>query len=96
MDSMRDVLKRNLGRSLEALPELDRLAAAWPVACGKAMAERGELAGFAEGVVRIEVRDAAWLDQMRSMRAVLESELARIAGVKIAGIHFEVKQEKRR
>jgi len=96
MQTMREMLKRNLGRSLEALPELDRLAAAWPVACGKAMAERGEIACFDDGVVRIVVCDAMWLDQMRAMRAVLESELAKIAGVKIAGIHFEVKQEKRR
>ena len=99
MDSMRDMLKKNLARSLEALPVADRLAAAWPVACGKAMADRGEIIGFANGVVEVEVRDAVWLDQMRSMGAVLERELARIAGVKIAGIHFEVKgfrPEKRR
>jgi hypothetical protein len=92
MDSMRDMLKKNLARSLEALPVADRLAAAWPVACGKAMADRGEIIGFANGVVEVEVRDAVWLDQMRSMGAVLERELARIAGVKIAGIHFEVKR----
>jgi len=92
MDSMRELLKKNLARSLDTLPAQDRLAAAWPVACGKAMADRGEIVGFEDGVVRIEVESAVWLDQMRSMRAVLESELAKIAGVKIAGIHFEVKR----
>jgi hypothetical protein len=91
METMRELLKRNLARSLEALPELDRLAAAWPVACGKAMADRGHILGFEDGVVRVEVESAVWLDQMRSMCAVLESELAKIAGVKIAAIHFEVK-----
>ena len=96
MNSMRDLLKQNLARSLESLPEMDRLEAAWPVACGKAMADRGRLAGFADGVLRVEVRDAVWLDQMRSMRAVLERELAKIAGVKIAAIHFEVKRENKR
>jgi predicted nucleic acid-binding Zn ribbon protein len=92
MDSMRDLLKRNLARSLEALPSADRLAAAWPVACGKAMAERGEIVGFEDGVLRIEVRDPAWLDQMRAMSAVLQSQMAKIAGVKIAAIHFELKR----
>jgi len=99
MDGMRDMLKKNLARALDALPVADRLAAAWPVACGKAMADRGEIVGFENGVVEVEVRDAVWLDQMRSMGAVLERELARIAGVKIAGIHFEVRRfrpEKRR
>jgi len=91
MDSMREVLKRSLGRSLEALPPLDRLSAAWPVACGKAMAERGQILTFESGTVTIEVESAVWLDQMRSMRAILQSELARIAQVKIDAIHFEVK-----
>jgi hypothetical protein len=88
---MRDILKSNLGRSLESLPPLDRLAAAWPVACGKAMAGRGHILAFESGVVTIEVDGAVWLDQMRSMQAVLQSELARIAQVKVAAIHFEVK-----
>jgi len=91
MESMREMLKKNLGRSLDGLPEADRLAAAWPVACGKAMADRGEIVGFDGGLVRVEVQDAVWLEQMRSMGAVLERELAKIAGVRIAGIHFEVK-----
>jgi hypothetical protein len=91
MQRMRDLLKHNLGRSLETLPASDRLRAAWPVACGKAMADRGEIVGFDEGVVRVVVADTVWLEQMRSMGAVLERELAKIAGVKIAAIHFEVK-----
>jgi hypothetical protein len=92
MENMREMLKKNLARSLDALPATDRLHAAWPVACGKAMADRGEILRFEDGIVLVEVRDAVWLEQMRSMRGVLESELAKIAGVKIAGIHFEVKR----
>ena len=92
MDSMRDMLRKNLARSLETLPVADRLAAAWPVACGKAMADRGEIVGFENGIVEVQVRDAVWLDQMRSMGSVLQTQLAKIAGVKIAGIHFEGKK----
>jgi hypothetical protein len=92
MQSMRDMLKQNLARTIDTLPQSDRLAAAWPVACGKAMADRAEILGFEDGVLRVAVQDAVWLDQMRSMSGVLQSELAKIAGVKIAGIHFEVKR----
>jgi hypothetical protein len=92
MESMRDVLRRNLGRSLSAMSEADRLSAAWPVACGATLAGRAEIVGFDGGIVRVEVCDALWLDQMLSMRAVLERELARIANVRVAGIHFEVKK----
>jgi hypothetical protein len=92
MQGMRDMLRGSLGRSLKEMTPLDRLAAAWPVACGRAMAERGEITGFSEGVIRVEVTDQVWLRQMESMRGVLEHDLARIAGVKASGIHFEVKR----
>ena len=49
------LLRGTLGRSLKAMREEDRLAAAWPVACGEAMAEHGEVVGYEDGVVRIVV-----------------------------------------
>jgi predicted nucleic acid-binding Zn ribbon protein len=89
---MRDLLKGSLGRSLIALREEDRLAAAWPVACGKALAGRGIVVGYADGVVRVQVEDGAWLQQLRSMRGQLAGEMARIAGVRVSEIHFERKR----
>ena len=88
---MRSVLRGSLARSLERMGvgEADRLAAAWTVACGRAMAEHGEPAGFADGVLAVEVTDAAWLAQMVSMRGQLASEISRIAGVPVREIHFE-------
>jgi hypothetical protein len=92
MENMRELLRSSLGRSLDALPALDRLTAAWPVACGPALARRGVLTSFEAGILQIEVADAAWMEQLLGMRAVLEHELARIAKVKLAGIHFELKK----
>lgn len=92
MERMRDLLRTSLGRSLETLPPLDRLAAAWPVVCGTAMASHGEVTALVDGVVHIAVRDQVWLTQMLSMRSILQHDLARIAAVKLTGIHFEVKQ----
>lgn len=94
MEGMREVLKSSLRRSLYAMRDEDKLAAAWPVACGKALAERGVVAGYVDGVVQVEVADGAWLRQMKSMQAQLVGEMTRIAGVKVAGIHFEVKAKK--
>ena len=91
MEGMRGLLLGTLGRSLRAMPEEDRLAAAWPVACGSAMAGHGEVVGFQDGVVQILVSDKTWMQQMESMRGVLERELGKIAGVAVSGIHFEVK-----
>jgi hypothetical protein len=90
METMRDLLRGNLARSLSHLTDEDKLSAAWTVACGRAMAERGTVVGFDAGVVRILVADVAWQSQMVSMRAQLARELARIAGLPVIGIHFEV------
>jgi hypothetical protein len=92
MEGMRDLLKRALGRSLSGLPEEDRLSAAWPVTCGKAMAEHGTVVGYADGVVRIQVEEGVWLRQLMSMRGQLAGEMARIAGVRVSEIHFEKKR----
>jgi len=92
MENMRSILRGTLGRSLQALSDEDRLAAAWPVACGRAMAEHGEIAGFFEGTVTVAVSDPAWLAQIMSMRSILQHELARVAKVKVTAIHFEMKK----
>lgn len=96
MEGMRDLLKGALGRSLRAMRDEDRLAASWPVACGKALAERGAVVGYADEVVWVDVENGAWLRQMMSMQGQLAGELGRIAGVKVSGIHFEVKDQRKK
>lgn len=91
MERMRDVLRRSLGRSLEGLGVEDRLAAAWTVACGPALAGRGEITGFAAGVLEVRVEGALWLQQFESMRAMLAREVSRIAGVEVAAIHLSLR-----
>lgn len=92
MEAMRDLLRGSLRRSLRGVGEVDRLAAAWTVACGRAMAEHGAVVGYTAGVVRVEVCDAVWLRQMTALSGVLERELARIAGLPVSAIHFELKK----
>jgi hypothetical protein len=89
MEAMREVLRASLGRSLRTIGDEDRLAVAWTVACGRAMAEHGTVVAYEGGVVRVEVADAVWLQQMISLRRVLERDLARIAGLRVARIEFQ-------
>ncbi len=89
MEGMRDMLRGSLGRSLRSLPEEDRLAAAWPVACGSALAGHGELLGLdEERVLHVRVNGAAWMQQFVHVRSALANDLGRIAGVKVSAIHF--------
>jgi hypothetical protein len=96
LEGMRYVLKGSLKRSLGGLCEEDRLAAAWPVACGSATAEHGTFVGYSEGIVRVQVEDGVWLRQLLSMRGRLAAEMARIAGVRVSEIHFEMKRNNKR
>ena len=90
MQGIRDVLRGSLGRSLRTLPDEDRLAAAWPVACGSALAQRAEVLGLdGQGVLHVRVLEPAWRSQFFEMRAMLTAELSRIAGVRLETIHFE-------
>jgi hypothetical protein len=92
MEAMRDVLRGTLAKSLRGIHDEDRLAAAWTVACGCAMADRGRVVGYDAGVVRIEVADQVWLRQMIALRSVLEREMARIAGLPVRAIQFELQK----
>jgi hypothetical protein len=96
MEAMRDVLRGSLGRSLRDLGDEDRLAAAWTVACGPAMAERGVVVGYEAGVMRVQVADAVWLRQMNSLGATLRREIARIAQLPVQRIDFELKAGNKR
>lgn len=89
---MRDLLRGSLARSLRDLSPEDRLAAAWPVACGSALAGRGEVLHLdAEDVLHICVTGAEWMRQFLDIRSQLAGDLARISGVALSGIHFEEK-----
>lgn len=92
METMRELLRGALRQTLHAMRDEDKLAAAWTIACGRAMAERGVVNGYEDGLVRVEVASVAWLRQMMSMREQLAREMARIAGVKVTGINFELKR----
>ena len=89
MQNMRDLLRSTLGRSLRPLPIVDRLAAAWPVACGPALASHGEVMSYEKGVVRVRVESVEWLAPLEHMRLILTSDLHRIAEVPVTAIHFE-------
>jgi hypothetical protein len=90
MQRMRDLLRDSLGRSLRELSAEDRLAAAWPVACGSALAEHGQVLRLDDDLtLHVRVDGSAWMQQFLHMRSALANDLGRIAGVRLTAIHFE-------
>ncbi len=86
---MRDLLRSSLRKSLQSLGALDRVAMAWPVAAGHAIAERSSVAQLTGGVATVHVHgDAAWLDQLRRMTPQLRGDLCKISGIPVTDILF--------
>jgi len=97
MQNMRDLFRGSLGRSLRDWSEFDRLSAAWPVACGSALASHAEITELdADHVLHLTVASSEWMQPFLHNRTALQNDLARIASVKLTGIHFIVKGTKPR
>ena len=88
MQAMRDLLRTSLGKSLESLSPLDRLATAWPIAAGHAIAERSEVTGLEDGRATVTVADPGWQAQLRINGPQLQGDLARISRVPLNAILF--------
>ena len=95
METLRDYIRTHLARSLSTARPEDRLAAAWTVACGRAMAGHGTIAAYdaATATVRIQVSDPAWLQHMTDLRSTLARDLARISGLPVTTLHFELEKK---
>jgi predicted nucleic acid-binding Zn ribbon protein len=93
MEGIRTLLRDALPQALRRLREEDRLEAAWVLVCGPTMAKHSRVADYHDGVVRIEVRDRAWLEQMGSMSTQLQRDLGRISGVMVNTLHFVVEKD---
>ncbi len=93
MQGMRDLLQSSLGKSLNGLSPLDRLATAWPVAAGHAIAGRSEVTSLQDGVATITVADPGWQAQLRTVGAQLQADLARISRVPLTDILFLLPSE---
>ena len=90
MQALRAVFRESLGKSLRALNEEDRIAAAWAVAAGRQLAARGTVVGYGSGLVTIEVADPLWLEALNGMRHKLANDIGQIAGVAVREISFTV------
>lgn len=88
MQAMRDLLRTSLGKSLETLSPLDRLATSWPVVAGHATSERTTVLSFEGGSVCVSVPDAAWRNQLEMIAGQLRGDLARISRVPVTDILF--------
>jgi len=89
------------GRGLEKLvaQSLQQVAAgeapllAWPVVCGSAVAERTRALSFIEGVLRVEVADAAWKSELQTLAPRYLATINRYTTEAVRRIEFVVGPE---
>ena len=67
MQHGRTALQKILGELLENAPASEAPVLAWPLVCGSGVAKRTRVLGFRGGVLRIEVPDVAWKNQLSSL-----------------------------
>ncbi|HLH05752.1 MAG TPA: DUF721 domain-containing protein [Terriglobales bacterium] len=60
-------LKKILGEVLSGAPENEAPTLAWPLVCGPGVAKRTRVLAFRGGVLRVEVPDTAWKNQLSSL-----------------------------
>ncbi len=97
MQQLRDLLRSSLRKSLGSLSPVDRLATAWPVVAGHAIAERSTVTRLDGEVATVLVSgDAAWLKQLRMMTPQLRGDLAKVSGIALTDILFLAADASRR
>lgn len=74
-------LERVVTKSLYRAPAEDAPMLAWPLACGPAVAERTRALDFAHGVLRVEVPDSGWRNELRSLAPRYLAEINRYVSI---------------
>ena len=64
---------------------------AWPLACGAKIAEKTSAIGYADGVLTVEVVDAAWQQQLHGLYTQYLAALKPISVQPVKAIKFVVK-----
>ena len=63
---------------------------AWPIACGQAVAARTSALDFDDGILRVEVPDAGWRAELRSLAPQYLAVINRYTGSGVRRIEFVV------
>lgn len=83
-------LQRVVADAFHRVPAEEAPLLAWPLACGSVVADRTRAVKFEDGILRVEVPDAAWREQLKSLAPQYISTLNQYVGRRIKGISFVV------
>jgi predicted nucleic acid-binding Zn ribbon protein len=83
-------LKKIFAETLRRDAGEDAALLAWPLACGAKIAEKTAAIGYADGVLTVEVPDAAWQHQLQGLHQQYLAALKPISAQPVNAIKFVV------
>ena len=91
MQHASSTLKKIFANTLRREAGDDAPLLAWPLACGAKVAEKTSAIGYADGVLTVEVPDAAWQQQLHGFERQYLAALKPISAQPVSGIRFVVR-----
>lgn len=88
MEPIAPTLEKLVTRSVRRATNSPVLA--WPLACGSAVAGRTQAVSFAHGVLRVEVPDVGWRNELKQLAPRYLSALSRFSAENVDRIEFVV------
>jgi len=90
MEPARATLQKLLASVLNRFPAEQVPLEAWPFVCGKQVSRRTQAVSFADGVLRVEVPDAAWRAQLEGLSGAYLAGLNQYSATTVERIEFVV------
>jgi hypothetical protein len=89
-------LRKIVAEALAKAPPEEAAVVAWPLVCGTAVADKTRALELAAGVLRVEVPDAGWRNQLHGFTPHYLEALNRITSGKVERIEFVLAGEARK
>lgn len=90
MEPVRTGLRNIMSDLLRARPGAEAALLAWPLVCGKDVAQRTKALDFSDGLLIVEVVDAAWAAQLKSFTGRYLSGFEALLGPVVKEVKFKI------
>ena len=87
-------LDKVVARSLRKVPADQAPLLAWPLACGSAVAARTRALDVTNGILRVEVPDAGWCKELRTLARRYIATINRYLPDSVSRVEFIVAERK--
>jgi hypothetical protein len=88
-------IEKIVAASLRRAPAGTGPILAWPIACGQAVAARTAALEFTDGILRVEVPDAGWRLELKSLAPQYLAVINRYTGSSVQRIEFVVSETRK-